>query len=1224
MLSTQSRINPFVGLRPFDADDYSLFFGREGQTEELLRRLEGTHFLAVVGTSGSGKSSLVRAGLLPALRGGLIEKAGYSWRVAVIRPGNAPIANLATELHKPEAIGIAPENADIQPLMTETLLRLSDLGLVEAVRRAKLPETINLLIVVDQFEELFRFKQTAQSWEEADESVAFVKLLLEAKEQKSVRIYIVLTMRSDFLGDCAQFRNLPEAINDSQYLIPRMTRDQLRSAIMSPITRYRAKIAPRLVNCLLNDVGDDPDQLPILQHALMRTWDYWVNDHEGDEPIDLRHYENVGGMNEALSRHANEVYDELDTLGKKKIAEILFKQLTETGADNRGFRRPTKLEKVGAVAGATFDEVGAVVEEFRQQGKSFLMPPPHETLTPNTVLDISHESLMRIWEQLKGWVEEEAQDAQIYRRLAETTVLHDTMGSDLLSDPELEMNLRWRRDRTYLNEAWAERYDPDFNRAMDFLELSRINRDAELEARSRREQEEQARIQSELEDRRQRNQQLVIALGVAITGFLLAVGSSIFAFIQKNEAEHQKLEAEKGQLAALSSSSDAYFASNQQLEALLDSLKAGRKLKELLSQKVNLDRDTQLRALSVLRQRVYDVRERNRLIDHKDWVNSVSFSPDGQQIATASRDRTVRLWRRDGKLLDTLPHEDSVLAVEFSPDGKTLASTSNGKVQLWQLGSKNPRVFLRQVEINCLRFSPDGTILATASNDKTIRLWSLKNGKLLRTLPHDDFVNSVRFSRDGKTIISGSRDKAVRIWNRDGILLKTFRHTAEVEDASLSPDGQLIVSAGHDTVRLWKRNGTPIETRSTYNGTFYSVDFSPDGQAFVSADADGTVRLSSSKDGRLLKTFKGHKDLVRNVRFSPNGQTIASASHDGKVILWSRDIRNLVTVFKGHTKYVTSVSISSDGQTLASGSADNTIRLWRQDGQLLRTMTDHTKQISQVLFSPNGQMFASASWDGTIKLWSREGNLLKTLPRQTNWVNRINFSPDGQTLASANADGAILLWTHDGQFLKMLEKNSGSTVDLSFSPNGEKVASVDEDGRIVHLWNLKGGNPISFSSSDSRDNNRVTFSPDGRMIATSTGNTIKLWTWNGSPSNTPSKELLGHQTTVSSLEFSADSQLLLSSSQDGTILLWNVQNGVQLNKFQGQLNEFQGQTVAFPDASFDPAHQVIISTSTDPNLILWRMGLEDLLTLGCREVHDYLRNAANLYDAERQVCTRQP
>ena len=310
--------NPFPGLRPFEPDEDHLFFGREKQIDELLRRLRGTRFLSVVGASGSGKSSLVRCGLIPALQGGSMAGAGSGWRIAILRPGEDPIGHLAAALSVPECLGAGEEFADVRRVLVEATLRRSTLGLAEAVREARVPAHENILVVVDQFEELFRFRRNQAG--AGDDAAAFVKMLLEAARHDTLPIYIVLTMRSDFMGDCMQYPGLPEAVNDGLYLVPRMSRDELRSAIAGPVAVGGGRIAPRLVVRLLNEVGDNSDRLPVLQHALMRTWDYWRR-HGGDgQPIDMAHYEAIGGIERALSLHAEEAYAEAASEAQRRAA----------------------------------------------------------------------------------------------------------------------------------------------------------------------------------------------------------------------------------------------------------------------------------------------------------------------------------------------------------------------------------------------------------------------------------------------------------------------------------------------------------------------------------------------------------------------------------------------------------------------------------------------------------------------------------------------------------------------------------------------------------------------------------------------------------------------------------------------------------------------------------------------------------------------------------------
>jgi tetratricopeptide (TPR) repeat protein/energy-coupling factor transporter ATP-binding protein EcfA2 len=602
--TAESLANPYPGLRPFQFHENHLFFGREGQSEELLRKLRRNRFLAVVGTSGSGKSSLVRAGLLPLLYGGFMTQAGPQWRIALFRPGKNPIRNMAEALNSPtpfepgylegredlaaesfaeQAAADEKQEADLRLVKIaalETTLRRSAVGLVDYVRRARMREGENLLVVVDQFEELFRFKEKAEGHNSQDEAAAFVKLLLEAVEDETAPVYVVLTMRSDFLGDCSQFRDLPEKINESQYLIPRMTRDQRRDAITSPAAVRGARMTQRLLNRLLNDVGDNPDQLPILQHALMRTWDYWAQSEGAHGEIDLQHYEAIGGMAKALSGHADEAYQGLPDERSRQIAEKMFKALSETVTDSREVRRPSELREICAVAEASEEEVKPVIEVFRHSGRSFLMPPPGVRLEANTLIDISHESLIRNWGLMKEWVKEEAQSARIYRRVAEAAALYREGQEGLLTDPALQFALDWR-EKVKPNKEWARRYHPEFDATLEFLKKSEERRDQLLAAEERRKQEELERDRRELaaaqalaeaEQRRAQDQARaarkfrILAAALAVM-LLVAAFTAVMAYRLKGAAESQKSVAEFQKAVAESQRAIAEKETRRALEA---------------------------------------------------------------------------------------------------------------------------------------------------------------------------------------------------------------------------------------------------------------------------------------------------------------------------------------------------------------------------------------------------------------------------------------------------------------------------------------------------------------------------------------------------------------------------------------------------------------------------------------------------------------------------------
>jgi uncharacterized protein YjbI with pentapeptide repeats len=549
------RTNPFPGLRPFREDEEYLFFGRESQVDAMVDKLAATRFLAVVGTSGSGKSSLVNCGLRPALRQGLMAPAGVAWRMAQFRPGTDPIGAMARALAQ-DGVLFPPDAAQGLPRaeIVETTLRISKLGLIDIFEQARLEEGVNLLVVVDQFEELFRYRQleTARGDQRVNEDVAaFVNLLLEVKQQKTYPIFVVLTMRSDFLGDCAQLPGLAEAINAGQYLVPRLTRDERRAAIEGPVRVGGAEIAPVLLTRLVNDVGDNPDQLSILQHALNRTWARWQNEGGGKGPLDLAHYESIGTMAHALDRHAERAYSELDNPRQQQICEKLFRALTDKATDSRGTRRPTTLGALCALTDATAAEVTAVIDVFRKPSRSFLMPAAGEALKGETMIDISHESLMRVWQRLNSWADEEAQSARTYRRLAETADLHASGAASLWRDPDLQLALDWR-DNCHPNESWASRYHPGFAPAMDFLTRSSDAREAERTERQRQRERELVAEQEKAKAQAKQRKQKVVAMSAV--GIALCLVGIVYVhlteqrWIDSRIVELKKLSLNQNQL----------------------------------------------------------------------------------------------------------------------------------------------------------------------------------------------------------------------------------------------------------------------------------------------------------------------------------------------------------------------------------------------------------------------------------------------------------------------------------------------------------------------------------------------------------------------------------------------------------------------------------------------------------------------------------------------------
>jgi hypothetical protein len=481
---------PYPGLRPFRTDESDIFFGREHQTDELLEKLQRHRFIAVTGPSGCGKSSLIKAGVIPALHAGFMAEAGARWRVVQMRPGEQPMKSLATALAVPAILGAEQDPAESRAYV-EAALRFGPLGLTEIVNESPVFRNANLFLLVDQFEEIFRFRERI----DRDEADAFVRLLLETTARPGVPAFIVITMRSDYLGDCAIFHGLPEAINDSQYLTPRLTREECGSAIVGPARVFRGEVEPALVNRLLNDFGPDPDRLPLLQHALMRMWQLKLPLAKDSAPrftLTIDDYAAVGGLAEALSKHADEALAEL-TPEQRRIAEILFRRLTERGRGRRDTRAPARLGEVADVAQVDATEVAHIVEAFRGEGRNFVTPADGP-LERDTLLDIGHESLIRQWGTLTAWVEAEAESAATYLRLVDTAHRGRKGAAAPLWGPDLELTLAWEaKERP--TKPWAKRYgsESDFDEAIAFLRASQREWDEVQARKAKRVAEERQR-----------------------------------------------------------------------------------------------------------------------------------------------------------------------------------------------------------------------------------------------------------------------------------------------------------------------------------------------------------------------------------------------------------------------------------------------------------------------------------------------------------------------------------------------------------------------------------------------------------------------------------------------------------------------------------------------------------------------------------------------------------
>jgi WD40 repeat protein/energy-coupling factor transporter ATP-binding protein EcfA2 len=1013
------RLNPFPGLRPFEPEEDYLFFGREKQIDELLRRLRGNRFLAILGTSGCGKSSLVRSGLIPSLYGGAMTRAGSSWRVALLRPGEDPIGNLAAALSGPEVLAPGDQAEELSRNLIETNLRASNRGLIECVAQHRLPMHDNLLVVVDQFEELFRFKQTASR----DDALAFSKLLLAAARHQDSRIYVCLTMRSDFVGNCNEFAGLPEAVNEGLYLVPRMQRDELRAAISGPVAVGGGTIAPRLIARLLNDVGDDPDQLPVLQHALMRTWDLWQYDGAPQEPLDLRHYEAIGTMREALSRHCDRAYGELDAAGQR-IAEAMFKALTDQGTDGRGIRRPVPLGEVCEITGAGTAAVAAVVERFRRTGRSFLMPPAGVSLHAGSVLDLSHESLMRVWRRLAGWAEDEARSAQVYIGLARAAARHEAGTSALWRDPELQLALTWR-DGQRPTPAWARRYDASFERAMRFLDASAAERDAAVAQR------EQLRRR---ELRRARTLALVLGSSALVT---LALGG--LAYTQKQNAENalalarqqERIAEQRGHQAlrqADLAKQQSRIAERQSRIASQERANAERQGKAAEEQRLIAEDErrkaeaeqavAQARAAEALAARREAEGRRTEAVQQRERAEQLRASAETSEQET--RRLSMLSWSRATALSILHPQQ------ERPNDLSALLA-----VQVFKLNRDNggnpedPELFAAlRAALGRLGSDPDPVVRGPG-----------------------DAVRAVEVAPDGWQAFSGSEDGKVRridLRHLEAPAAVLGSLGAGVRALALSASGDLLAAGGDGgQVRLWdlRQPGSPPRTL----GPAPRSSGSP-------ARADGGAHARDAAPAEAV---------VSSLAFQPGGRLLAAGALDGAVRLWDLDHAAVAVRLDAGGKRVLSLACSPDGALLAAGLGQGGgALLWhlRQPASPARPACAG-KDVRAVAFSPDGKILACGTGQGDVLLENPAGSGppagigAAVLRGPATAINSVRFSPDGGWLATADGDGSAHLWSlgRPAAGPVVLPGHESWVWAVAFSPDGSKLLTGSED-RTIHVW----------------------------------------------------------------------------------------------------------------------------------------------------------------------------
>ena len=1232
--------NPFPGLRSFKPGEADRFFGRGQQINELVARLAEVPLVAVSGASGCGKSSLVLAGLLNELKRRHETDFDTDWRPVVMRPGNRPIAHLAAPLAAvllaadaaaglaaaPVAPGAddAPRTDDDSPLAQRTAslvgqLRLGGLGLVEAVRQSRLPAGARVLVVVDQFEEIFRFKRMA----DPEEASAFVKLLLQAAADPSSPVSVVLTLRSDTLGACADFRDLPEAVSRGGYLVPRLKREQRKEAIVKPVELRGARIAPRLVQRLLNDVSDDFDDLPVMQHALARTWQRWAEACAGARPIDLEDYEAVGGAANALSNHADEACSSLGALGQPGgMVERIFRALTERVAEGTEVRRPLEFEQLCAICGGAGNpqalaDVTQVVERYRRADTAFLVPGAEVPLAANPVVDISHESLIRQWRQLRGWVAAEAEAAAELQRLVDDAQAHATADGELWRGRSLERARDWQQ-RNRPNAAWVR--------------LCTGGSVADGEARFAAVQAfiDKSAAAEQREQRRARLQRWGLR-GLVAAVIVVSVGAAFNGLSLQRQARSRELAA----------------------RALLEQAQDPARSAQLALIALDQDRDNP-RAEYALRQAMatLEVAQPELVLPFDAPLTEARYSADRKRLLVAGANR---LWLLDAATLQTqatltapaavvkawLVGSGAAEQVVVLTDQWKLAVLAAGGSAANGNGGNGPAKPLAELACSGDRNPANTAALAPAGAAGPAQVaLSCFNGELLvaslgaqgldaprRLLPGSEqaaTITALAFSGDGRWLASGDNAGKALVWARPADAAAPYRaaigqpaglsplhHDGAIRDIAFHPaDASLLATASDDLLaRVWMLDLAGGRLQPATAGQKSQHDLHHDRpvlRARFVQRVDDDYRLMTVSDKRVsfwtderTRDDRRHDDWVTDANVSDNGELLVSASGDGTARVWSSRTHQAIAVLRGHRNEVTRAFFGPDGRIITT-SRDGTLRRWRLQPPLLLAADSERWQLSAAI-SPQGDRAVvcgektAAGHNCRITpladLGQRKALDAELLGDATaDTIANVGWSADGQWVLGQNISHDVYQSARPALWQAASRKTATpdwllAWQSAAFNPGRPELVTGNDAGQLAiwpqaalaegspkPAWTVKAPVPVQ----------QPALSGDGRWLAAIDGASVLLWDRRAA-AGAPPRRLAGHAGDINSIAFSRDSRALVSASRDRSARIWPLAAaaGAAPVLLQG------GHSAALSAADFSPDGRLVLTSSADNSVRVW-------------------------------------
>ncbi len=1215
--------SPYQGLKRFNVKDRDHFFGRDHLIARLFEAVNQTTLSLILGASGSGKSSLVRAGLIPELKKSLKSQKFYDF---IFTPNKDPFDSLYRCLLNEE------KDYTFSKIEAEIALEATLDTIPNIIKNLK-KDGERWLIFVDQFEELFT------NCTDLEKRNNFISGLLQVVRSNDSSIKLLLAMRSDFLEQFSFYPELGAIANQQNiHLITEMYPDELRQAIEQPAAKHGVVFEEGLVEEIIKDVQGQKGYLPLLQYTLDLLWEGECRTLglDGRPNIEERilnkaSYTALEGVRGALQKRVNDIYSNLNQDEQAATKQVFVKlvNIVDTDSGSKTIsRRAYRNEFVGNSVSITLNRF---IEERLLVGNSDYTDNELSHIQDGKLhekaetVEIAHEILLSSWRLLKDWLEQE-KEAIILKNWLSSEVkrwqkvfLEDESraNEELLKGSRLDQVIEFINKDAFKNLGGLRVDETEFvNASVAWrdrqIEIEREQKLKELEAEVALsiEKERVQILDQALNDAKvtisnaQKQKKKIIGTALIVSAGIATVALIIIAI-----ASQELIVAQKAtELEQAGNSAKQQFRLGQ-LESLLTAMRSGQDLKSIVKDNRNLQDYPTVSPLSALQYILDNIYEQNYFNASQQEVKSVSFNADGQQIVTGGLDGTIKLWDLSGQLLNKWDaHQSVVNFVGFNSDGSQIISAGvDGTVQIRNLSDNKPiKSWIAHPEggINFLAVDKEEKIIATAGGDGKIGLWDFSGKPLLppwEAVAKNDGVMGIAIdAKEKKIVSSGDTDGMVKVWDFSGKLLKQFKASQNepILNVSFSPDGKQIATAGVDGMgKLWDLSGNLLASFKGHQGQVTSITFNSDGTKIITTSWDHTVRIWN-RSGQVIAELRGHSAGVESASLSRDSQQLVTGGRDNTVRLWNLEDKTIVRL-QANQSDINSVSFNPKKPQIAAAGDDGMVRLWNFSGSLDRVWDAKRKppKISSISISPGGEHLVISGYNNLVRIFSisgKKGNRLE--PHHQGSVKTASFSPDGKYIVTAGADGTARLWDSSGigKELATLTGHEGEVTSAIFSPNSQFIATSGADS-TVRLWNLVGQEQRKLLGHQGRVNS-VGFSPDSqKVVSAGADGTVRIWNLTGKQE----LEFYTYQMAVNSVSFSPDGQLIATGGTDGTVKLWDRKGR--------RVFELTGKGQPFWDVDFSADGQLIAAAEGQGTVYLWHpKDLDELLGQGCQWLKYYL------------------